>query len=999
MTEQSQMPLVGPPQRRGWAEIFCFRPLTTSTHATLVATRRGRLASILPAGGPRVLSDYLAWPYDFREVDARERLLTLDQRLESFDSNYEFLVSLRLIYQVVRPDRVALELDDVSTELTLAIVQSLRVSGRSFGVEQDKTFEEHLQATLISNDALAQRVQLLGLVLHRADVIVSLDEPTRAHAEALRFAMRERPLHFQVAVESLEPDRSFDVHVGGVYRLTERRAQDEPSDLIDGAIQTAIVHALRRVGITFEPGDYPNAAKAMAEMLRKDTLLQSELAMVHAQLLRPTVQIQPDRSMVHVPRASAIGVPETRPEPSLRRSRQNLPRMGRPLALEDMQERAPQPIPAPTVRRALPPPATPPAESATRQATWPEAPLGEDIASPTLPLGELPAPGEPIEGAYTLWPSPAEMPIMRALPTPGQPDDEADGRAPWADLIRSNDDQVDDVPWLAAPAESLSAPVEPLPWDSPAIDNADQPVVWDQASAWMADDPPAPLSAPVEPLPWDSPAIDNADQPVVWDQASAWMADPPAPLSAPVEPLPWELSATDDGPEHDAEQPATGAAWAFEEAESNNAAISESENEPPALVFLAPEPINDLGFSLEWSEPERAPVADLAAEALASPDDPIADDLGFSLDWSDPQIDPYAGVPLSNTDTVVDNGIVMAHWNDESAVPEPMLFGDPPIALDDSAAAATTAPDRWPTTELEQAPFAPQQVQESLPAALEQGSRQDEMPVFAEQEALAGYTPTLHYDEQLPFEPAADGPPESNGTTWVDLPIPSELRVDIPVEPITHTSLEAFAAVGADAPTLSEPSLEVDADEAVIDAPLEAIDTTWADTPMSSEPSLDIATDADIQSSDHVISVEPVLETVSDQVSADTSEQLVPQAESAAVVSPELIARLIGMIQSYGPAWFKMWSLELKERPERLPVVLGEVTADAALLAQADDSRVQSALLAALVAYTSPPVHPSRLASALLPSPLMASQNSDDQDEVPDWLSLRTKWNGHGGGA
>ena len=34
------------------------------------------------------------------------------------------------------------------------------------------------------------------------------------------------------------------------------------------------------------------------------------------------------------------------------------------------------------------------------------------------------------------------------------------------------------------------------------------------------------------------------------------------------------------------------------------------------------------------------------------------------------------------------------------------------------------------------------------------------------------------------------------------------------------------------------------------------------------------------------------------------------------------------MIQSYGPAWFKMWSLELKERPERLPVVLGEVTAD-----------------------------------------------------------------------
>jgi hypothetical protein len=91
--------------------------------------------------------------------------------------------------------------------------------------------------------------------------------------------------------------------------------------------------------------------------------------------------------------------------------------------------------------------------------------------------------------------------------------------------------------------------------------------------------------------------------------------------------------------------------------------------------------------------------------------------------------------------------------------------------------------------------------------------------------------------------------------------------------------------------------------------------------------------------------------------------------------------------------------LELKERPERLPVVLGEVTADAVLLAQADDPRVQSALLAALAAYTSPPVHLARLSSASLPSPVMVSQSNDDQDEVPDWLSLRVKWNGHGGGA
>ncbi|MEO7909316.1 MAG: hypothetical protein ABIV47_06665, partial [Roseiflexaceae bacterium] len=133
--------------------------------------------------------------------------------------------------------------------------------------------------------------------------------------------------------------------------------------------------------------------------------------------------------------------------------------------------------------------------------------------------------------------------------------------------------------------------------------------------------------------------------------------------------------------------------------------------------------------------------------------------------------------------------------------------------------------------------------------------------------------------------------------------------------------------------------------------------------------------------------------------SADANEPIAVRAEPAIEISTELIARLIGMIQSYGPAWFKMWSLELKERPERLPVVLGEVTADPVLLTQADDPRVQSALLAALAAYTSPPVHPARLSSALLPSPVMASQSNDDQDEVPDWLSLRTKWNGHGGGA
>src|SRR5262249_46219026 len=215
---------------------------------------------------------------------------------------YEFCVSLRLGYQVVRAERVALELEDVQAELAHAIVQNVRLSGRSFGVEQDKAFEEHIQEILLYGEALVQRVQSLGLAVRRADVTVTLDDDARAHADALRFAMRERPLHFQITVESLEPDRSFDVLVGGAYRLIERRVQDGPGEATAGAIQMAIARTLQRVGITFAPSDYPNAAKAMAETLRKDALLQSELSMVQAQLLRPTVQIQPDRSMVHIPR-------------------------------------------------------------------------------------------------------------------------------------------------------------------------------------------------------------------------------------------------------------------------------------------------------------------------------------------------------------------------------------------------------------------------------------------------------------------------------------------------------------------------------------------------------------------------------------------------------------------------------------------------------------------------------------------------------------------------
>ncbi|HEX9371510.1 MAG TPA: hypothetical protein VF897_10910, partial [Roseiflexaceae bacterium] len=63
MSEQIQTPLVGPPIRRGWREIVRFRPLTSTAHVALVVTRRGRVTSVVPANGPRTLSDYVSWPY------------------------------------------------------------------------------------------------------------------------------------------------------------------------------------------------------------------------------------------------------------------------------------------------------------------------------------------------------------------------------------------------------------------------------------------------------------------------------------------------------------------------------------------------------------------------------------------------------------------------------------------------------------------------------------------------------------------------------------------------------------------------------------------------------------------------------------------------------------------------------------------------------------------------------------------------------------------------
>src|SRR5262245_648696 len=338
MTEQPQTPLIGPPRRRGWREIVRLRPLSNIPHVALVVTRQGRLAGVIPANDRRVLSDYITWPYEFREVDMRERSLLVRRRVESCDAGYEFDATLKLTYQVERPERVALDLEDALTELEDALAQSMRVTSRSFGVEQSTALEENLREALLYGDVLRERLESLGLGLRRADVTVELDNHARIRAEGLREHMRERPLLARLAIESLEPAISFDVLVGGSYRLTSRTLTIVQPEAHDAALQEAIARTLQRIGILFAPQDYSAAARAMAEALRQDALLQTVLSATEIELVRPTVKIQPDRQMIVAAQsaAQALSTPDA-PE----RTRRALPLLTGPFRPTDEPADAP----------------------------------------------------------------------------------------------------------------------------------------------------------------------------------------------------------------------------------------------------------------------------------------------------------------------------------------------------------------------------------------------------------------------------------------------------------------------------------------------------------------------------------------------------------------------------------------------------------------------------------------------------------------------------------
>lgn len=259
------------------------------------------MISVIPANARRVLSDYLDWPFDYREVDMRERLLELHLRLDSQDIGYAFTVVLQLVYQVVRPERVAVEHADVLHEFEEAITQRARAIAQKLGIEQGGLLREYLLEALMKGNELPQRFDQLGLALRRADVTINLDRRAREFAESIREQFRDRPLLIYVAVESNQPGEIFEVRVGGFYRLRTRDGDMHTPGAAEQIIRTAVQRALYRVAARFAPHQQREAAAAMTDELWSDTGLKATLAASNLELLRPAVQVQAGRYALKPP--------------------------------------------------------------------------------------------------------------------------------------------------------------------------------------------------------------------------------------------------------------------------------------------------------------------------------------------------------------------------------------------------------------------------------------------------------------------------------------------------------------------------------------------------------------------------------------------------------------------------------------------------------------------------------------------------------------------------
>jgi hypothetical protein len=275
-----------------------FEPLSRNAHTALVVTRRGQFVTVIPAGSRRVLSDYLSLPYELREVDMRERSLMLDQRYESLETGYHFQVRIQVVYQVSRPEQVALGHADVLSELEEAVLQRARATARSFGVEQASALSEALVEALAAGNDLPGRFNALGLALRRTDIAVTLGEAERARAEALHDQIRDRPLLARFPLESADPGVMFDVQVGGFYRVRSRDVGAGGILETERAIIAIIVKALARIAAAYTMSDYREAGRLMTDELWNDGVLKAELASSGIALLRPAVHIYPNRDLL-----------------------------------------------------------------------------------------------------------------------------------------------------------------------------------------------------------------------------------------------------------------------------------------------------------------------------------------------------------------------------------------------------------------------------------------------------------------------------------------------------------------------------------------------------------------------------------------------------------------------------------------------------------------------------------------------------------------------------
>ncbi|MBK9711485.1 MAG: hypothetical protein IPO81_09190 [Kouleothrix sp.] len=244
MTDHFSVSLIGPLVQRGWREIVRFRPLCAPGRGALVAIRGGRVVSVIPTGGPRVLSDYLAWPCQYREVDARERALALEQQLDSSDAGCRFAVSLRLAYQVERPELVATAPVDPLAELERVLIEVIRQADRLFGDDQPDALQARL-AELIQH-SVSQRGGVLGLALRRVDINVAAEH----RAQGQQPSAQRRPPRPRLIIAGARPPNSAP--------------EPQPAESVPQVERAAALVGERRPDALTSPAENASAGGAMS---------------------------------------------------------------------------------------------------------------------------------------------------------------------------------------------------------------------------------------------------------------------------------------------------------------------------------------------------------------------------------------------------------------------------------------------------------------------------------------------------------------------------------------------------------------------------------------------------------------------------------------------------------------------------------------------------------------------------------------------------------------